>query len=374
MDEPNQAPKPVGITPKKHILALSWHIATQPKLYWELAPNPYSTQALQIISERFPYARTDDVIRAVILAEPEGSYDRNLKLLGTTQQAEELRKQRNTSARIHERLVKYGKECEEEFRRLPKELVYNSLSLIVFETADQTKAQQKYAQNQRIDFRLSIVNFIEDTQKDDDSSSTISASNNQPTLVRPVSQVVFAILSLVLLFYLAQKPLHNTSQHAQAQNQVLGVDTQQKKEGLPVRLKIPSIDVYASIENVGVTSEGAMEIPSNSVDVGWFNLGPRPGEEGNAVIAGHVDGESGATGVFVNLHKLKKGDKLYVEDSLGTVKTFVVSESRVYDPGYAEEVFSAKDGVHLNLVTCDGVWDGTKKSYTKRLIVFADIL
>jgi hypothetical protein len=52
---------------------------------------------------------------------------------------------------------------------------------------------------------------------------------------------------------------------------------------------------------------------------------------------------------------------------------FVVRESRTYNPGYAEEVFSANDGAHLNLVTCDGVWDGAKKSYSKRLVIFADI-
>jgi hypothetical protein len=33
----------------------------------------------------------------------------------------------------------------------------------------------------------------------------------------------------------------------------------------------------------------------------------------------------------------------------------------------------SNDKAHLNLITCDGVWDVTKKSYSKRLVVFADI-
>lgn len=116
-----------------------------------------------------------------------------------------------------------------------------------------------------------------------------------------------------------------------------------------------------------------MEVPDNSVDVGWFKLGPLPGQRGSAVFAGHFDGKNGEIGVFTDLYKLKKGDTVYVTDDKGISTTFVVRESRTYDPGYAEEVFSQNDQAHLNLVTCDGVWDGTKKSYSKRLVVFTDI-
>lgn len=78
-------------------------------------------------------------------------------------------------------------------------------------------------------------------------------------------------------------------------------------------------------------------------------------------------------GVFFNLYKLKIGDKVYVEDDKGVTVTFIVQGSRIYDSGYAEEVFNSNSGTHLNLITCDGVWDGVKKSFTKRLVVFADI-
>lgn len=143
--------------------------------------------------------------------------------------------------------------------------------------------------------------------------------------------------------------------------------------GLPVRLIIPVINVNAGIQQVGVTSKGEMDVPSNTVDVGWFKFGSRPGEKGSAVIDGHFNNENGEAGVFFNLYKLKQGDKLYTEDDRGIMTTFIVQKSRAYDPGYAEEVFSSSDSAHLNLITCDGMWDGTKKSYSKRLVVFADI-
>lgn len=144
--------------------------------------------------------------------------------------------------------------------------------------------------------------------------------------------------------------------------------------GLPVRLVIPAISVNANIQSLGITPSGEMAVPSNIVDVGWFNLGPRPGKKGSAVIAGHFNGPNNQAGVFVNLDKLKVGDRLSVIDSRGVSTTFTVRQKRVYDSGYADDVFGRNDAAHLNLVTCDGLWDGTKKSYSQRLVVFTDFL
>ncbi len=182
----------------------------------------------------------------------------------------------------------------------------------------------------------------------------------------PLLAVAFTVLSLTLLFYPAN------GLESQAEQTQTHITIQKISQGLPVRLKVPSINVDAAIQYVGLTSKRAMEVPNNSVDVGWFDLGVRPGERGSAVIDGHFDGENGDSGVFTNLYKLKKGDKLFIEDDKGVTISFVVRQSRIYAPGYADEVFSLNDSAHLNLITCDGVWDGVKKSYSKRLVVFAD--
>jgi len=144
--------------------------------------------------------------------------------------------------------------------------------------------------------------------------------------------------------------------------------------GLPVALIIPSINVNSKIQYLGITSKGEMEVPNNINDVGWFKFGSRPGEKGSAVIAGHFNGENNQEGVFANLDKLKVGDKLSVVDDKGITTSFTVREIRTYSPGFAEEVFSSNDAPHLNLITCDGLWDGAKKSYDKRLVIFSDIL
>ena len=144
--------------------------------------------------------------------------------------------------------------------------------------------------------------------------------------------------------------------------------------GRPVHLKIPGINVDAAVESVGLAPDGAMDIPKSQDDVAWFELGPRPGENGSAVIAGHYGWKNREPSAFDNLYKLRKGDKLYVEDDKGVVISFVVRESRRYDPNAdASAVFGSNDGKpHLNLVTCEGVWNKVSKSYSKRLVVFTD--
>jgi len=141
-----------------------------------------------------------------------------------------------------------------------------------------------------------------------------------------------------------------------------------------IRLKIPEINVDVAIEPLGLTADQSIDAPKDPFGVAWFNLGPRPGENGNAVISGHYGWKNGIPAVFDNLHKLQKGDNLYIEDEKGIVITFVVNEIRTYSQNDdVSGVFTSSDGkAHLNLITCTGVWDKVSKSYSKRLVVFTD--
>ena len=188
-------------------------------------------------------------------------------------------------------------------------------------------------------------------------------------------------LSPALLFYFIQQssnlPAGRQVQSGPAllaESDIALPEQEQTRFGLPMRLEIPSINVDASVEYVGLTPDGAMDVPKERVDVAWFNLGPRPGESGSAVIAGHYGWKNGKASAFDNLYKLRKGDTLYIEDDKGVITSFVVRESRRYDPeADASEVFGSNDGrARLNLVTCEGAWDKVSRTYSKRLVVFAE--
>lgn len=147
-----------------------------------------------------------------------------------------------------------------------------------------------------------------------------------------------------------------------------------KQIGVPVRITIPSIAVDAAIEKVALAKDGSMDVPQKPLDTAWYEPGPRPGENGSATIAGHVDWYNGAQAVFAALHKIQPGDVIRVQDDAGTIVSFVVRESKNYNAtANAVDVFRSNDGkAHLNLITCAGVWDVHTQQYTKRLVVFAD--
>ena len=134
-------------------------------------------------------------------------------------------------------------------------------------------------------------------------------------------------------------------------------------------------NLLSPISTKGLTTEGAMAVPAGPTSTAWFDLGPRPGESGSAVIAGHEGWKDGIAAVFDNLYKLQKGDKVYVEDEKGVTATFIVRGIQVYSQnGDAALVFGSNDGkAHLNLITCEGDWNAIQKSYSNRLVVFTDM-
>ncbi len=144
----------------------------------------------------------------------------------------------------------------------------------------------------------------------------------------------------------------------------------------PQRLKIPSIGVNAFVEQMGLTSQGAMDAPAGPDNAGWYKLGTKPGEVGSAVIDGHSGWKGDIPAIFDNLGNVQVGDKIYVENGDGNTVTFVVRRIKEYPfNADAGEIFHSNDGLsHLNLITCAGTWNDISRSSSMRLVVFADKL
>lgn len=144
----------------------------------------------------------------------------------------------------------------------------------------------------------------------------------------------------------------------------------------PVKLKIDTINVSGIIKPVGLTSDGDMAIDENPDEAAWYKFGPKPGEVGSSVVAGHYGWKNGAPSIFNDLSKLAKGDKVVAIGEDGREVTFAVTHSAVYSPDQdATDVFRSNDGkAHLNLITCQGSWNNTLSTYSERLIVFTDLV
>jgi len=142
----------------------------------------------------------------------------------------------------------------------------------------------------------------------------------------------------------------------------------------PVRLAIKSIAVDAKVNPTGLTVNGDMAIDSNPRELAWYELGPKPGEVGNAVIAGHYGWKDGVASVFNSLNSVKPGDVISTYDAAGLAVDFAVTSIRLYHPDDdATQVFVSTDTkAHLNIITCQGSWNNSQRTYSERLVVFTD--
>jgi sortase A len=143
----------------------------------------------------------------------------------------------------------------------------------------------------------------------------------------------------------------------------------------PHSLEIPKLNLNIPVINVGLDDDERMSAPEGFWEVGWFKYGPRPGEPGSSVLAGHLDSPTGPA-VFYKLGQLTPGDLIYVNDVEGRQMTFEVIEVALYsDQTFPLElVFGRSDGVRLNLITCAGTYDTNARNYSDRLVVFTKLV
>lgn len=143
----------------------------------------------------------------------------------------------------------------------------------------------------------------------------------------------------------------------------------------PVTLIIPRLNIRAPIEHVGVDAEGKMEVPSIDSHVAWFSLGYKPGEKGNAVVAGHLDNTVGPS-IFFNLSELLPGDEVFITNEMNIQKKFVVREVQDYDLNEVplESIFGPSDKAGLNLITCSGLFNQETQLYSHRTVVYTELV
>ncbi len=124
-------------------------------------------------------------------------------------------------------------------------------------------------------------------------------------------------------------------------------------------------------------SNGAIGVPDNIYETGWYDGSSRPGQVGAMFIYGHVSSWT-ANGIFYNLKKLQPGDGITITRGDNTTYTYKVVASKVY-PYNAVDMNAALSPIDktkpgLNLMTCTGqVIKGTS-DFNERLVVFTSLV
>ena len=139
----------------------------------------------------------------------------------------------------------------------------------------------------------------------------------------------------------------------------------------PTRFESDRLDISMPVRSVGVARDGQMALPPSPADMGWYEYGPRPGEDtGATVLAAHRDMPDYGTGPAARLDRLRRGDVLTVRSG-STVRRYRVTqvarlEKEALD---LEAIFDRTGPARLHVVTCGGRFDPATRSYEENLVV-----
>ena len=139
------------------------------------------------------------------------------------------------------------------------------------------------------------------------------------------------------------------------------------------RLRIPSVEIDAPVVVRGLDPTGKMLTPDNAYDTAWYEFTSRPGSDGNAVFAGHVDWHTVGAAVFWNLKDLEEGDIIEVEMEDGARYTYAVNTKIAYDAATApvDAIVGPTAEQTVTLITCTGTFSSSSHQYDKRLVITA---
>jgi Sortase domain len=147
---------------------------------------------------------------------------------------------------------------------------------------------------------------------------------------------------------------------------------------LPVSVDIPAIGVHSKLLHLGVSSRGAIQVPSlytRAGEAAWYKYSPTPGQIGASVIVGHVDTFAGPA-IFFRLGALQPGNRIDVTLADGITAVFRVTGVRQYPKSRypAKVIYRAHHFAALRLITCGGAFDYATRNYLSSIVVFASLV
>jgi sortase (surface protein transpeptidase) len=142
----------------------------------------------------------------------------------------------------------------------------------------------------------------------------------------------------------------------------------------PVRLSIPSIGVESPLVRLDLNPNRTIQVPAEFNTPGWYGRGPAPGEQGAAVILGHLDSYTGPA-VFWRLSSLRPGDQIRVGRQDGSEVRFTVERTQSYsvDSFPSFDVYGSTSHAELRLITCSGTYSRARSQYLSNTVVYASL-
>ena len=142
----------------------------------------------------------------------------------------------------------------------------------------------------------------------------------------------------------------------------------------PRRLRLPRQHVDAAVQPVSVDAGGALGVPDDPRQLGWWTGSARPGAaSGTVVLDGHVDSAERGLGALFRLRAAQLGEEISVQNAAGTTTRYTVVARRSYAKTAlpAAEIFAQDTRPRLVLITCGGRFDPATRHYADNVVVYA---
>ena len=147
----------------------------------------------------------------------------------------------------------------------------------------------------------------------------------------------------------------------------------------PVNIVVDKAGINADIEQLDIIN-GVMQNPTGPWVVAWYRQTSTLGEQGNVVLAGHVDFWNVGPSVFFNVRNLVAGDEVVLTGennrtyayAVDWVETFPLED--LTTGGKLQEVVGYTDAPSLTMSTCGGEFDYVNGEYLSRTVVRASFV
>jgi sortase (surface protein transpeptidase) len=144
----------------------------------------------------------------------------------------------------------------------------------------------------------------------------------------------------------------------------------------PLWVDVPSIDARSTLVQLGLNADRTVEVPpvDKPLQAGWYRNSPAPGENGPAIVLGHVDGND-QKGIFWRLREVKSGDRVEIGRADGTVVAFEVYKVEQLPKAAfpTDEVYGDTEQPEIRLITCGGEFDHAENSYLDNILVYGKL-
>lgn len=148
---------------------------------------------------------------------------------------------------------------------------------------------------------------------------------------------------------------------------------------MPRYFSIPSLGIInARVAEVGLRSDGSVDVPRNAYMIGWYNGSVLPGTKGTALLDAH-GGDLG-NGIFRSLPRIQIGAEINIEMGDGRLFTYKVVDTATRpldgennaDSYMPTALASPQPGAaSLTLITCTGEWSQLRQTYLDRFFARA---